>query len=105
MLFWFSASQTNSPESYAMLIPRPYRYWEATQADSATASKTTKSGMPIDPNDPLALANLLKQPSENLNQLQNMGMADLKKVRTLTHQEMHRQRWQLLLKMLDRSKN
>jgi len=53
--------------------------------------------------NPAALANLLKQSGENLNLLQNMGMAALKKARSLTHQEMHRQRWQLLLSMLDRS--
>ncbi len=62
-----------------------------------------KTGMLINPNDPLALANLLKQSGENLNLLQNMGMAALKKARSLTHQEMHRQRWQLLLKMLEQS--
>jgi len=60
--------------------------------------------MLINPNDPLALANLLKQSAENLNLLQNMGMAALKKARSLTHQEMHRQRWQLLLNMLAQSK-
>ena len=50
-------------------------------------------------NDPVALANLLKQSGENLNLLQNMGMAALKQARSLTHQQMHRQRWQLLLIM------
>jgi glycosyltransferase involved in cell wall biosynthesis len=62
-----------------------------------------KTGMLIAPNDPLALANLLKQSAENLNQLQNMGMAARKKACTLTHQEMHLQRWQLLSNMLERS--
>ncbi|MCC3407418.1 MAG: glycosyltransferase [Microcoleus sp. PH2017_10_PVI_O_A] len=56
-------------------------------------------------NDPIALANFLKQSAENLNLLQNMGIAALKKAHSLTHQEIHRQRWQLLLKMLDESKN
>ncbi|MEG5063476.1 glycosyltransferase [Microcoleus sp. B3-A4] len=56
-------------------------------------------------NDPVALANLLKQSGENLNLLQNMGMAALNKARSLTHQEMHRQRWQLLLIMLEKLKN
>ncbi|MEG5041458.1 MULTISPECIES: glycosyltransferase [unclassified Microcoleus] len=55
-------------------------------------------------NDPVALANLLKQSGENLNLLQNMGMAALNKARSLTHQEMHRQRWQLLLIMLEKLK-
>jgi hypothetical protein len=55
-------------------------------------------------NDPVALANLLKQSGENLNLLQNMGMAGLKQARSLTHEEMHRQRWQLLLIMLEQSK-
>lgn len=55
-------------------------------------------------NNPVGLANLLKQSGENLNLLQNMGTAALKKARSLTHQEMHRQRWQLLLKMLEQSK-
>ena len=53
--------------------------------------------------NPAALANLLKQSGENLNLLQNMGMAALNKARSLTHQEMHQQRWQLLLNMLERS--
>ena len=55
-------------------------------------------------NDPVDLANLLKQSGENLNLLQNMGMAGLKQARSLTHEEMHRQRWQLLLRMLEQSK-
>lgn len=55
-------------------------------------------------NDPVALANLLKQSGENLNLLQNMGMAGLKYARSLTHEEMHRPRWQLLLSMLEQSK-
>lgn len=55
-------------------------------------------------NDPVALANLLKQSGENLNLLQKMGMAALKYARSLTHEEMHRQRWQLLLTMLEKSK-
>ena len=63
-----------------------------------------KTGMLINPNDPVALANLLKQSGENLNLLQNMGMAALNKARSLTHQEMHRQRWQLLSIMLEESK-
>jgi glycosyltransferase involved in cell wall biosynthesis len=55
-------------------------------------------------NDPVALANLLKQSAENLNLLQKMGMASLKYARSLTHEEMHRQRWQLLSMMLEQSK-
>jgi glycosyltransferase involved in cell wall biosynthesis len=55
-------------------------------------------------NDPVALANLLKQSGENLNLLQKMGMAAMKYARSLTHEEMHRQRWQLLLTMLEESK-
>ncbi|MEG4277726.1 glycosyltransferase [Microcoleus sp. MON1_C1] len=55
-------------------------------------------------NDPVALANLLKHSGENLNLLQNMGMAALNKAHSLTHEEMHRQRWQLLLTMLEESK-
>ena len=54
-------------------------------------------------NDPVALANWLKQSAENLNLLQNMGMAGLKNARSLTHEEMHPQRWQLLLIMLEQS--
>ncbi|MEG5031922.1 glycosyltransferase [Microcoleus sp. AT3-D2] len=54
-------------------------------------------------NDPVALANLLKHSGENLSLLQNMGMAGLKYSRSLTHEEMHRQRWQLLLMMLEQS--
>ena len=55
------------------------------------------TGLIANCNDPVALANLLKQSGENLNLLQNMGLAGLKHARSLTHEEMHRQRWQLLL--------
>jgi glycosyltransferase involved in cell wall biosynthesis len=59
------------------------------------------TGSIADCQEPAALANLLKQSAQNLNQLQNMGMAALKKARSLTHQEMHRQRWQILLDTFD----
>lgn len=53
--------------------------------------------------DPVALADLLKWSLQNLNQLETMGMASLKVAPTLTHQKMHKERWLLLLEMLDKS--
>ena len=62
-----------------------------------------KTGMLTDSNNSTALANLLTWSWQNLNQLESMGMSSLKVVRVMTHQEMHRKRWHLLLKMLDES--
>lgn len=62
-----------------------------------------KTGMLTNSNDPVALANLLKWSWQNLNQLESMGMASLKAARSMTHQQMHQKRWQLLLKTLDKS--
>jgi glycosyltransferase involved in cell wall biosynthesis len=59
-----------------------------------------KTGVLIQPEDPVALANVLKWGLQNLEQLEGMGMASLKVARTLTHQQMHQQRWRLLLEML-----
>lgn len=60
------------------------------------------SGMVIDANDPVALANLLKWALQNLKQLERMGMESLQLAHTMTHQAMHQKRWQLLLKMLEK---
>lgn len=51
-------------------------------------------------NDPVALANTCKWAWGNLNRLEAMGMNSLKTARSLTHQEMHRKRWQALQEML-----
>ncbi|MGL5061323.1 MAG: glycosyltransferase family 4 protein [Microcoleus sp.] len=63
------------------------------------------TGLLANCNEPAALANLLKQSAANLSQLQNMGMAALEKARSLTHQEMHRKRWEILLDVFDRPSN
>lgn len=65
--------------------------------------QTGKTGMIAHSNDPVALAYLLKLGWENLNQLQSMGVASLQAARSMTHQEMHRKRWLLLGKILDKS--
>lgn len=62
-----------------------------------------KTGMLTDSNNPVALADLLKWSLQNLNQIESMGMASLKAAHRMTHQNMHRKRWPLLLKMLDES--
>jgi glycosyltransferase involved in cell wall biosynthesis len=51
-------------------------------------------------NDPVALANTVKWAWENLDRLEAMGMNSLQVARSLTHQEMHRKRWQALQEML-----
>jgi glycosyltransferase involved in cell wall biosynthesis len=56
-----------------------------------------KTGLLANSNDPIALADLLKWSWQNLSQLKSMGFASLKVARNMTHQEMHRKRWQLLL--------
>ena len=55
--------------------------------------------MPL--NDSSALANLLQWASENPDQLAKMGLNSLKMAFNLTHQEMHRQRWKILLERLE----
>ena len=61
--------------------------------------KNGKTGKLTKPNDPVALAELLKWSGQNLHQLETMGMAAIETARTLTHQQMHRQRWEILLQM------
>ena len=61
-----------------------------------------KNGFLTEPNDPRALANLLKYAYEHLNELETLGLAGLDLARKMTHQEMHRQRWQLLLETLNK---
>lgn len=53
--------------------------------------------------DPVALADLLKWASQNPDQLAKMGLESLRTALSLTHQEMHRRRWQILLTTLDES--
>lgn len=59
------------------------------------------SGMITNANAPVALADLLKWASQNLKQLESMGMESLRIAHAMTHQTMHQKRWLLLLKMLD----
>lgn len=60
-----------------------------------------KTGMLIEPNNPVALAKLLKWSWQNLDQLETMGMASLKVATGMVHQKMHYKRWSLLLNKLD----
>jgi glycosyltransferase involved in cell wall biosynthesis len=62
-----------------------------------------KTGKLCLPSDPVALADLLQWASQNLNQLEIMGFTSLETALGLTHQEMHRRRWQILLERLDES--
>jgi len=48
------------------------------------------------PGDPAALAELLEWAAEHPDQLAAMGPACLERARLMTHQHMHRQRWELL---------
>ena len=63
-----------------------------------------KTGVIFNSNDPAALADAIEWSAQNLPTLQSMGKASRLQARSLTHQEMHRSRWQLLLKMLQSSK-
>ncbi|MEG4589132.1 glycosyltransferase [Microcoleus sp. MOSTC5] len=63
-----------------------------------------KTGVIVNSNDPVALADLIEWSGQNLPQLQSMGKASLQQAHSMTHQEMHRSRWQLLLMMLQSSK-
>jgi glycosyltransferase involved in cell wall biosynthesis len=62
-----------------------------------------ETGKLVPLNDPIALAELLKWALQNQDQLEKMGLNSLKKARSLTHQEMHHQRWQILLNALNQS--
>ena len=81
-----------------------------SQAIPAIASNTAglrdcirngETGILVNPGDPIALADKIKWSLSNLNQLENMGMKSLKVASSMTHQTMHRKRWQLLLNVLD----
>ncbi|MEG4497588.1 hypothetical protein QUB05_05545 [Microcoleus sp. F10-C6] len=68
------------------------------------ATKIIALSLGIHSNDPVALADSIEWSGQNLPQLQSMGKASLQQAHSMTHQEMHRSRWQLLLKMLQSSK-
>lgn len=65
--------------------------------------KDGETGKLIPLNDPIALSELLKWASQNPDQLARMGLKSLQTAHRLTHQEMHRQRWEVLLTTLDES--
>jgi glycosyltransferase involved in cell wall biosynthesis len=62
-----------------------------------------ETGKFIPPNDPVALADLLKWASQNPDQLAKMGLKSIDTALSLTHAEMHRRRWDILLTTLDES--
>jgi glycosyltransferase involved in cell wall biosynthesis len=59
-----------------------------------------ETGRLVAPNDPLALASLLRWSADNIGKLENMGLAALTVAHGLTHQEMHRRRWLLLQNLI-----
>lgn len=106
-------------EYHAIVVPslsdeQPRIVYDAySQAVPVLASNTDglrdciqnhKTGVIFNSNDPVALADLIEWSAQNLPQLQSMGKASLQQAHSMTHQEMHRSRWQLLLKMLQPSK-
>ncbi len=106
-------------ECHAIVVPslsdeQPRIVYDAySQAVPVLASNTDglrdciqnhKTGVIVNSNDPVALADLIEWSGQNLPQLQSMGQASLQQAHSMTHQEMHRSRWQLLLKMLQSSK-
>lgn len=106
-------------EYHAIVVPslsdeQPRIVYDAySQAVPVLASNTDglrdciqnhKTGVIVNSNDPVALADLIEWSAQNLPQLQSMGKASLQQAHSMTHQEMHRSRWQLLLKMLQPSK-
>lgn len=62
------------------------------------------TGVIVNANDPVALADSIKWATQNLPRLESMGKASLQEAHSMTHQQMHRSRWELLLKMLQSSK-
>lgn len=59
-----------------------------------------KTGKLVPANDAIALANLIQWAVQHLDELEQMGLNALTVARGFTHQEMHRQRWQILLNTL-----
>lgn len=60
-----------------------------------------ETGMLVNSNNSIALANLLKWSWQNLNELESMGIKAITVAQNLTHQKMHEKRWKLLLQALD----
>jgi glycosyltransferase involved in cell wall biosynthesis len=60
-----------------------------------------KTGKLVPANDAIALANVMRWAFQHRPELEQMGMSTLTIARSFTHQEMHRQRWQILLKTLN----
>ena len=60
------------------------------------------TGLLVAPNQVQALAELLKWSTNHREELERMGMSALRVAQKMTHREMHRQRWQLLVEMITR---
>lgn len=105
-------------QHHALVLPslsdEPVRivYDVYSQAVPVLASDTTglrdcvragETGVHFTVNDPAAIADTFKWALGHLDQLEKMGMASLAVARSLTHQEMHRHRQQVLLEMLAKS--
>jgi glycosyltransferase involved in cell wall biosynthesis len=55
------------------------------------------TGILMEPNNPVALANVFKWSLQKVHHLEKTGLRARQVAQTMTHEEMHRQRWQLLL--------
>ncbi|WP_404786774.1 glycosyltransferase [Altericista sp. CCNU0014] len=59
-----------------------------------------RTGILIQPNDAIALADALRDVSQDLGQLRSMGLEALQEARQMSHRTMHQKRWQLLAEFL-----
>lgn len=62
-----------------------------------------KTGILVKSNDPVALAELLINSWQNIDQLESMGVSSLEVAKGMVHRTMHKKRWLLLSKMLSSS--
>lgn len=105
---------------HAVIVPsisdeQPRIVYDAySQAVPVIASNTSgindcvqheRTGLLTQRNAPIALANLLKYSSQNLDRLEKMGRKSLKLARQMTHQQMHQKRWKILSESIKKSQN
>jgi glycosyltransferase involved in cell wall biosynthesis len=64
-----------------------------------------ETGQLIPPESSVALASTFKRAIQNFSELERMGVAALAVARSLTHKNMHQQRWYLLQELINSSKH